>query len=230
MRYDYGDREFQVLCDIANQQVVDLDPVSPANQLPFLRNFPPFKGQFERFRKNNRTISDILQKHIDTHLEKHDPENANDYIDVYLNEVKASEARGEDYFNLDQLRIVIFSLFGAGSETTSTTLRWALLFLVKHPDVYKKVQAEIDDVIGRGRLPSMSDKAKMTYTEATIFEIQRLGNIVPLSIPHVCTEAFELNGYNIPAETRVLGNLTAIMMDPAYFPDPERFNPVGAYA
>lgn len=80
------------------------------------------------------------------------------------------------YFSaVDQLSIIIASLFNAGSETTATTLRWGLLFFIKYPDVYKKVQAEIDDVVGRGRIPCMKDRDKMPYTGATCEEIQRVG-------------------------------------------------------
>lgn len=70
---------------------------------------------------------------------------------------------------------VIANLFGAGTETTATTLRWGFLFMLNNLDVQVRVQQEIDDVIGRGRMPSLKDKLLLPYTEATIMEIQRLG-------------------------------------------------------
>ena len=55
--------------------------------------------------------------------------------------------------------------------------------MVLNPDVQRRVQAEIDDVIGRGRLPTMKDKPNLVFTEATVLECQRMGNIALFSVP-----------------------------------------------
>ena len=64
------------------------------------------------------------------------------------------------YFLVNNLVVVLKDLFLAGAETTSTTLFWSILYLTQNPSVQIKVQAEIDDVIGKGRLPSRDDKIK----------------------------------------------------------------------
>ena len=74
--------------------------------------------------------------------------------------------------------------FIAGTDTTATTLRWAVLFLIRNPDVQTNMRHEIDRVVGSGRFPSMGDKDNLPYCEAVILETQRLGNIAPLSLPH----------------------------------------------
>ena len=56
-----------------------------------------------------------------------------------------------------------------------------------NPDVQRKVQAEIDDVIGSGRLPTMKDKPNLVFTEATLLECQRFGNIALFSVPRCVT-------------------------------------------
>ena len=66
-----------------------------------------------------------------------------------------------------------------------------------HEEIQSRVQSEIDHVIGR-RFPSMRDRDKMPYTEATIMECQRLGNIALFSVPRCTTEETKLNGYTIP--------------------------------
>lgn len=62
----------------------------------------------------------------------------------------------------------------------------------------EKVQAEIDRVIGQSRQPSMDDRTNLPYTDAVIHEIQRIGNIVPLSLPHVTNRDIQLGGYTVP--------------------------------
>ena len=54
--------------------------------------------------------------------------------------------------------------------------------MLRNPDVMKRCQAEVDDVIGKQRAPSMKDKASMPYVEATILEIQRAGDLVPFAV------------------------------------------------
>jgi cytochrome P450 len=51
-------------------------------------------------------------------------------------------------------------IFAAGAETTSTTLRWFMLYMIEYPEVQKKIQDEIDAVVGRDRLPSWEDKPR----------------------------------------------------------------------
>jgi cytochrome P450 family 2 subfamily K len=54
---------------------------------------------------------------------------------------------------------------------------------------------EIDNVVGVGRLPSLSDRPNLPYCEAVIHESLRLGNIVPLSLPHLATGDVKCQGY-----------------------------------
>ena len=85
------------------------------------------------------------------------------------------------------------------SICSSSTLSWATLYLMRHPDVQDKVREEINRVIGKERLPSLSDKQLMPYTEAVIQEIQRVGNIAPFGLPHsTFKEGFTLKGKIIP--------------------------------
>ena len=57
-----------------------------------------------------------------------------------------------------------------------------MIFMLRNPDVMKRCQAEIDDVIGRKRAPSMRDKISTPYVEATLMEIQRMGDLVPFAV------------------------------------------------
>ncbi|KAF6129593.1 cytochrome P450 family 2 subfamily U member 1 [Phyllostomus discolor] len=88
-----------------------------------------------------------------------------------------------------------------------------------------KVHEEIERVIGADRAPSLTDKAQMPYTEATIMEVQRLTMVVPLSIPHMTSEKTVLQGYTIPKGTVIIPNLWSVHRDPAIWEKPDDFNP-----
>ncbi|XP_035295687.1 cytochrome P450 2J6 isoform X3 [Cricetulus griseus] len=103
-------------------------------------------------------------------------------------------------FNEENLICSTLDLFFAGTETTSTTLRWALLYMALYPEVQEKVQAEIDRVIGQKRQPSLADRESMPYTNAVVHEVQRMGNIIPLNVPREVAKDTDLDGFHLTKE------------------------------
>ncbi|XP_063117381.1 cytochrome P450 2J4-like isoform X3 [Rattus norvegicus] len=128
-------------------------------------------------------------------------------------------------FNEENLIATTLDLFFAGTETTSTTLRWALLYITLNPEVQEKVHSEIDRVIGHGRLPSTDDQDAMPYTNAVIHEVLRMGNIIPLNVPREVTADSTLAGFHLPKGKMILTNLTALHRDPKEWATPDTFNP-----
>uniref|UniRef100_A0A7N5JFQ5 unspecific monooxygenase n=1 Tax=Ailuropoda melanoleuca TaxID=9646 RepID=A0A7N5JFQ5_AILME len=128
-------------------------------------------------------------------------------------------------FTFENLMNTAVDLFGAGTETTSTTLRYGLLLLLKHPDVEAKVQDEIERVIGRHQSPCMQDRSRMPYTNAVLHEIQRYIDLVPNNLPHAVTRDIKFRNYVIPKGTTVLTSLTSVLHDSQEFPNPEIFDP-----
>uniref|UniRef100_A0A8D2AQ35 Cytochrome P450 n=1 Tax=Sciurus vulgaris TaxID=55149 RepID=A0A8D2AQ35_SCIVU len=131
----------------------------------------------------------------------------------------------ESSFNDENLRMVVADLFTAGMVTTSATLAWALLLMILHPDVQRRVQQEIDEVIGQVRPPEMGDQACMPFTMAVIHEVQRFGDIVPLGVPHLTTRDIELQGFFIPKGTTLVTNLSSVLKDETVWERPLRFHP-----
>lgn len=136
--------------------------------------------------------------------------------------LKENRAAG---FDVENLCICTLDLFVAGTETTSTTLYWGLLCMIKYPEIQAKVQEEIDRVVGGERQPSLSDKDKLPYTNAVIHEIQRIGNIVPINLARVVGETTQIGKYSIPKGTLVTSNLTSVLFDESEWETPHSFNP-----
>ncbi|KYO30367.1 hypothetical protein Y1Q_0005404 [Alligator mississippiensis] len=103
------------------------------------------------------------------------------------------------YFQDGNLKALITNLFTAGLETTSTTLRWGFLLMMKYPEIQQKVQEEIERVLGSNP-PRIEHRSKMPYTDAVVHEIQRFSNILPMDLPHETTMDVTLKGYFIPKE------------------------------
>ncbi|KAG3283280.1 cytochrome P450 2J2-like [Ictidomys tridecemlineatus] len=128
-------------------------------------------------------------------------------------------------FDEENLICSTLDLFFAGTETTSTTLRWGLLYMALYPEVQEKVHAEIDRVLGQWQQPSMAAREFMPYTNAVIHEVQRMGNIIPLNVPREVVVDTTLDGYYLPKGTMILTNLTALHKDPNEWATPDTFNP-----
>ncbi|TDH08111.1 hypothetical protein EPR50_G00094430 [Perca flavescens] len=139
-----------------------------------------------------------------SHKKDLDHSNPRDYMDAFIIEME-NHKETDLGFTETNLAMCTLDLFLAGSETTSTTLLWALVFLIKNPDIQNKVQAEIDRVIGQTRLPRMADRPN--------HEIQRMGNIVPLNLVRMAAKDTTLGGYVIPKGTSLLPNLTSVLFD-----------------
>ena len=97
---------------------------------------------------------------IDSHKKAIDYENPQDFVDHFLLMQKKEENNPETTFTNTQLLATIGDLFQAGGETVATTLRWAILLISWHLDVQKRIQDEIEQIIGYDRYPYFSDSAK----------------------------------------------------------------------
>ncbi|KAG9510449.1 Cytochrome P450 18a1 [Fragariocoptes setiger] len=151
---------------------------------------------------------------------------ARDLVDAYIVQQKKHEKDGKlNYFSDQQLVQIMSDIFSAGLETVTSTIEWSVLFLMLNIDCQQRVQEEIDNVIGRDRMPRLDDLAQMPYTEATIYEVLRRSNVIALGNAHATLDDATISGYRIPKGTQVLPNLYGIHMNPELWEDPDKFDP-----
>ncbi|KAG5269806.1 hypothetical protein AALO_G00206360 [Alosa alosa] len=127
-------------------------------------------------------------------------------------------------FHYDNLAATVFNLFLAGTETTST-IRFAFMILIKHPDIQERVQKEIDSVLGQHGVPRMEDRKSLPFTDAVIHEVQRYMDLVPLNLPHLAIKDISFKGYTIPKDTVIIPMLHSVLRDEDQWEKPWTFNP-----
>ncbi|XP_072017350.1 cytochrome P450 2U1-like [Amphiura filiformis] len=162
----------------------------------------------------------------ESHRKNFDPENMDDVIDMWLNEIRLHKSDDPNSFrHPDNMPGLIFLLFLAGTDTTSTALLWATHYLVRNSKVQDRIHREIKTVVGSNRLPQLSDKPNLPYTQAVLKELNRIVSLVPLAPFHVAGNTTTFRGYTIPKNSVVVPNLYAGLHSSDLWGDPEEFRP-----
>ncbi|XP_073442612.1 cytochrome P450 2C5-like [Dendrobates tinctorius] len=165
-------------------------------------------------------IGDMLTK-LRNQLDVNNPRT---FIDYFLVKQKEEKPDSELYFHDESLKTLVSDLLSAGIETSAATLRWALLLMMKYPEIQKNVKKEIEKVIGSTE-PQMAHRKHMPYTDAVIHEIQRFANVLPTNLPHMTTQDVTLNGFFLPKGTHIMPSMTSVLRDDKYFKKPDEFYP-----
>lgn len=115
-------------------------------------------------------------------------------------------------------------LFSGGTDTSAIAMEWALAELINHPNIMEKAAQEIDNVTGKTRLVQESDISQLPYLQAIVKEILRLHSPAPM-ILRESSEDCTIEGYHIPAKTRLFVNVWAMNRDPKNWENPLEFRP-----
>ena len=217
-RFSYKDREFQELLDIINEFFKLNVFSSPINFYPTLRFLPGDLFGLKNIELKNDKMYNWINIQFERQLKTHDPENLRNFVDLCLVKEK------EGYDRKDLVKIVM-DLLSAGTETTSCSLRWLILYMIRYPDVQQKCQEEVDRIIGEGRIAALSDRVDMPYVDATIHELLRQANVAPTALPHDVREDTTLNSYKIPKHCLVFANFYSVHMNEDHWENPKEFRP-----
>ncbi|XP_058973559.2 steroid 17-alpha-hydroxylase/17,20 lyase-like [Pocillopora verrucosa] len=232
--FDSSHPDFQELLDINNRAFTDTELNS---QVLKLDNFPiakyfPFKA-YQTEKEMTDRMFEILHNQIREQEKAFDPEAEIENLTGSLlkeklgaeNEVGTEEKAAilSDDYIINPFTPT--NMFSAGHETTSTTLRWAIAYLVHNPGCQTEIQNQLDEEVGRDRMPGLDDRPSLPLVQATIMETLRLGNVAETALPHYTLKDTTLAGYRVPKDTVVVPNLMAVHMDPSCWEDPTKFNP-----
>ncbi|NP_001289295.1 cytochrome P450 2K4-like precursor [Phalacrocorax carbo] len=222
-RYDYEDPTFKRLLLLVNEnaRILGAPSISIYNMFPFLGFL---LKDYKIFIQNVKEISAFIKVTFIEHLKALDRNDQRSFIDAFLVRQQEENGKANEYFSNENLIEVVRNLFAAGMETTSTTLRWGLLLMMKYPEIQKKVQEEIEQVIG-STPPRIEHRTQMPYTDAVVHEIQRFANILPLNLPHETTADVTLKGYFIPKGTYIIPLLASVLRDKSQWEKPDIFYP-----
>lgn len=223
-RFEYDDEKFRRLLHLFEESMKAETGFLPQilNVVPALVHIPGLVGKLFQPEKE---LLKFIRESVEEHKATRDPSVVRDFIDAFLEEIEKARDDPKSSFNENNLLFTTVDIFAAGTETTSTTLRWGLLFMLLHPDIQSQVHQEIDQVIGRNRRPVMEDQASMPFTNAVILETQRYGDILPIALPHMAYRDTWIQGFFIPKGTTVITNLSSVLKDETVWEKPHQFYP-----
>ncbi|KAK4281598.1 hypothetical protein QN277_013069 [Acacia crassicarpa] len=201
-----------------------------ADFLPFLRWLDPQgikrKSQFH-IKRAFAIAGCFIKERMETCKDSGqfaDHDKRKDFLDVLL-EFREEGAKDTYSFSPRTINVVVFEMFTAGTDTTTSTLEWAMAELLRNPRTLQKVQAELRSKIEPNKKVEEKDIEELPYLRAVIKETLRLHPPLPFLVPHMAMDSCQMRGYYIPKETQVLVNVWAIGRDPNSWEDPLTFRP-----
>ncbi|KAM6966903.1 cytochrome P450 2K1-like [Tautogolabrus adspersus] len=224
-RFEYDDQRFQNLVKRSNETITLSGSATIQLYNMFPRLFSWVKNRQQILRNVEDTVRDIKEL-IKSIKETLNPQICRGLVDCFLVRKKDKEDSFlmDTHYNETNLIFTVGNLFGAGTDTTATTLRWALLIMVKYPHIQGKVHEELDRVVG-SRQVRVDDRRNLPYIDAVIHETQRLASIIPMSLPHKTSRDVTFQGYFIKEGTIVFPLLTSVLYDESEWESPYTFNP-----
>ncbi|KAK3028969.1 hypothetical protein RJ639_039996 [Escallonia herrerae] len=177
--------------------------------------------------KVDKILDDIISERREilasTKKWNNDDTEEEDLIDVLL---RLQESSGLELpITSSNVKAVIMDMFSAGTDTSSTTIEWAMVVMIRNPRVMEKAQAKVRQAFGQKKTIVETDIQELSYLNLVIKETLRLHTPLPLLVPRECREERKIGGYNIPMKTKVFVNAWAMGRDPDYWHDAETFIP-----
>lgn len=212
-------KEFQ---DVVWDVMEEAGKPNLADYFPVLKTIDP-QGIRRKVGKSFGKLLQRIEGMIDERLEarsKSATTGSTDVLDILLNTNK-EDPQAIDRNHIERLCL---DLFVAGTDTTSHTLEWAMVEVMRNPYIMRKAKAELAEVIDQGKAIEEADIARLPYLQCIVKETLRLHPPVPFLIRKVDQDA-EACGYLVPKDSQVLVHVWSIGRDPTVWEDPLSFKP-----
>nr|WET52779.1 cytochrome P450 76B128 [Ajuga reptans] len=215
---EFKDLVWNIMVEAGKPNLVDF--------FPFLKQIDP-QGIRRRMTVHFGKVIELFSGLISERLEKGkrqiaEAAPASDVIDILLN---ASKENPEDNIDRTHIERMCLDLFVAGTDTTSSTLEWAMAEALKNPETIKKAKAELEQVVGKGKVVDEADISRLPYLRCMVKETLRIHPPVPFLIPRRVEQDVEVCGYTVPANSQVFVNAWAIGRDAEVWESPLEFKP-----
>ncbi|XP_063793838.1 cytochrome P450 2F2-like isoform X2 [Pseudophryne corroboree] len=222
-RYDYTDKKWmKILQDTCHAfHIVSSIWGQLYDMFPTIMQLLP--GPHKKIFHLLKPLEENIKENVRTHQETMDPSCPRDYTDCFLIRMKQEE-KNHHTFNMASLTKTVFDMILGASESSTATVNFGFLILIKYPELQDKLHEEIDRVIGQMRQPRVEDRNQMPYVNAFLHEIQRFSDVFPMGIARSTTRDVTFHGYCIPKGTDVIPMLSTVLWDPLHFETPGEFN------
>ncbi|XP_058118056.1 probable cytochrome P450 304a1 [Anopheles ziemanni] len=193
---------------------------------PWLRHVYPFTIKYRKIREGMLGLAQLMEIIVKRQQNTFDSGNPRNFVDLYLREMQRHVPQDDIFtFQFDQLVAGMADFYLPAVSGAAVQLSMLMERLLLQPNVARRIQQEIDDCVGTGRLPTLDDRINMPYTEATLREGLRIDTLVPSGIVHRTMQNATLQGYAIPENTLILTSLDRVNNQPEAWGDPETFRP-----
>ncbi|KAK3707191.1 hypothetical protein QZH41_007168 [Actinostola sp. cb2023] len=224
-KYDIDNPEFLDIVDYNTKMFRLLAPVNLLNVFPFLVHFPVEDSI--HLKQTRITSHRLLYTKFHQHQATYQDGVIRDLTDALikaLQEAQEEDSKVKDMITEDHVVMTMADAFSAGLESTMTTMRWFIVYMLYYPDIQVKIHKELDDVISRDDIPRLEDKERLHYLQAVLAETMRMASVAPLFVRKTTVDS-TLAGYKIPKGTTLLVNTRAMHYDEKAWEQPYVFDP-----
>ena len=176
-------------------------------------------GTYKKLKGRGDAMRQFLVPKIHQHVETHIPGQPRDFMDLYIDE------KGVENLDYHVFAGTCISFLQDAIDTLASTICYVLLYVTSNDHIQRRIHQELDKVVGRDHRPTLSDRNKLPFLEATIQETLRLASPVAIIPTRSVRRNVTLQGYTIPKDCFVRCNLVAVHHDSKLFPDPHEFRP-----